>query len=103
MKHPIENWFRPPVEFVPATISALSAITVSVAPAFFALPGQVALGIGATWVAHSGWRLRQGLRITKFHSNLRRLPVYVCSADDILWSREKLFLGSDTRAREECA
>ena len=97
MAYPIENWFRPPYEFLPAATSVACAMTALAAPTFFALPPTLAIMSAGMLGIHAGWRIRQGIKVVRFHSNLKRLPRYAVSADEIPWSKEKLFLGMGFR------
>lgn len=92
-KYPLESLLRPPVEFIPAVASVASATALAAWPKLFMMTPFVGYTAGAIFLAHAAWRVKQGLRIIAYHRNLKRLKRYVLTADEIPWSREKLFLG----------
>jgi len=74
MGYPIENLFRPAVEYTPAFVSLSGAILLVSAHEWFFLPKEV-VGIAALGlVGHAAWRARQGFRVARFQRNLIRLP-----------------------------
>lgn len=93
MAYPIENLFRKPYELAPA-LTSFAAV-----PATFAFrellqlsPGAaVAFAVGCA--AHGGWRFSQAKQIIRFQRNLRKLPQYVLSSDQIPCSDTELYLG----------
>ena len=97
MAYPIENLFRKPVEFIPAaaSISACSALWLH--PDVFmvtpAISGLASVGLAL----HAAWRGRQAMNIVKFQRNLKRLPLYVMTADEIPVSAREVFLGMGFR------
>jgi len=93
MTYPIDNQFRPPVEFV-SSIASLSAVAglfavglpLGISPALMGAGSAVLSGLGA-------WRFRQGMKVLRFHRNLRRQPEYALHSAQIPWSHSELFLG----------
>ncbi len=93
MGYPIENLFRPAVEYTPAFVSLSGAILLVSAHEWFFLPKEV-VGIAALGlVGHAAWRARQGFKVSRFQRNLIRLPKYVIQTSDIPVSKSRLFLG----------
>ncbi len=97
MSYPIENLFRKPVELIPATASITSCAALWMHSDLFmvtpAIGGLASIGL----ILHATWRGRQGMRVVKFQRNLKRLPLYVMTSDEIPWSAKELFLGMGFR------
>lgn len=97
MVYPFENLFRRPYEVVPAA-AAVAAIGIMwsfqglllITP----LTGGV-LTIGLMFLAIV--RARQATYLIRFQRNLRRLPVYELTADEIPVSSRELFMGKGFR------
>ncbi|MBL8511656.1 MAG: type IV conjugative transfer system coupling protein TraD [Betaproteobacteria bacterium] len=95
--YPLEALLRPPVEWVSAiACGAAGAALVAVPNLFWLQPGQAwaACGVLSLWVV---WRIRQGRKVRRYQRNLRSLPRYALRADEIPWSRHRLFLGMGFR------
>ncbi len=97
MPYPVENLLRSPVEFISAGTSLFAAAAVVTAPHWFLMPETVSHTAFVAFLAHAVWRRRQGLVITRYQKNLRRLPKYTLASKDIPWSQRKLFLGMGFR------
>ena len=93
MSYPIENLFRPAVEYIPAFASLAGAITLVTAHSWFFLPKELIVFGAAGLAVHAAWRLRQGMRVTRFQRNLTRLPKYIIATSEIPASKSRLFLG----------
>ncbi|MBW8307190.1 MAG: type IV conjugative transfer system coupling protein TraD [Thiobacillus sp.] len=93
MSYPIENLFRPAVEYVPVFASLSGAILLTSAHEWFFLPKELIVTAAAGMVLHAGVRLRQGIRVSRFQRNLTRLPKYVIPTSEIPVSKSRLFLG----------
>ena len=91
--YPINNSFRKPVELVSSGLCLASATVLPFYASSFGVSPWVTGLTAVTLVGMSGWRFRQGMRILKFHRNLRWLPTYEVSSDDIPWSNTEMFLG----------
>ena len=92
-RYPIEALLRPPVELWSALVALMAALVALVAPLALMMTPGVAYGCAVLLVWLAAHRLRQGLRIVRYHRNLRRLPRYILKAHRIPLSRHKLFLG----------
>ncbi|MGR3807781.1 type IV conjugative transfer system coupling protein TraD [Pasteurella testudinis] len=92
-KHLLEALLRPPVEFYPAGVHASCALISAVAPWSLALHPSIGLGIAAIFAGLSLMRFRQGMRIIRYHRNLKRLPYYAMTSRQIPVSNKHLFLG----------
>lgn len=97
MSYPIENLFRKPVELIPATTSITTCAALWMHSDLFmvtpAINGLASIGL----ILHAAWRGRQGMQIVRFQKNLKRLPLYVMTSDEIPWSAKELFLGMGFR------
>ena len=93
MKYPIDNFFRKPVEFISSAVSITAAGALPIYANQFGISSWVTGLTALSLVGMSGWRLRQGVAIMKFHMNLRWLPKYELNSEDIPWSHTEMFLG----------
>ena len=93
MKYPIDNFFRKPVEFLSSAVSITAAGALPLYANQFGISSWVTGLTAVSLVGMSGWRLRQGMAIMKFHMNLRWLPKYELKSEEIPWSHTEMFLG----------
>lgn len=92
-KYPIEALLRPPVELWSASAALASAGLVLIAPGYFLMPPDVGYATALLLVLIAFVRGRQGYRVLRYQRNIKRLPTYHLSADEVPLSRVKLFLG----------
>ena len=93
MNYPIENYFRPAVEFVPAAVSLSAAGLLMYDNSLFFMPKQLSYFAAGCLIIHAYWRLDQAMGVKRFHKNLVRLPKYVIKTTKIPSSPSRLFLG----------
>jgi len=93
MAYPVDNPFRKPVEFMASAASAACAITCLAGAPWTGFSTAASAAIASGLAAHSAWRFRQGMKIARFHTNLRWLPTYELQSEKIPFSRTELFLG----------
>jgi len=93
MKHPIDNLFRPPVELVSAATALGATVALVNVASTLGLSSAVTFAGCANLLAISLWRARQALRVLRFQRNLRLLPTYQVTSDEIPWSPTEMFLG----------
>lgn len=93
MEYPIENLFRPAVEYYPAAASMTGAIVLMIKHQWFLLPFPLAMVLSGLLILHSLVRFYQGNRIRRFQRNLTRLPSYIIKTTEIPVSNTRLFLG----------
>lgn len=93
MPYPIDNPFRPPVEFAASAVSGVSAIALAIGSPWVGFSSVAVLALCGGLSLHAGWRFRQGLKILRFHRNLRWLPTYELASEQIPFSYKELFLG----------
>ena len=93
VRYPIDALLRPPVELWSALVAFLAALVALLAPWTLLMTPGVAWACSAVLLWLAALRLEQGLRIVRYHRNLRRLPSYILPARHIPLSQRKLFLG----------
>ncbi len=92
-RYPIEALLRPPVELCSAAVAIAAAALAATAPSFFMLTPSVARASAAGFLVLALVRGRAGLRVVRYQRNLRRLPHYELSAEQIPVSTTRLFVG----------
>lgn len=93
MSYPIENKFRPAVEFYPAAVSTAAAGLLMFNNSLFFMPKQLGYMAAGCLIVHAFWRFEQAISVKRFHKNLVRLPKYVLKTTEIPSSPSRLFLG----------
>ena len=93
MAYPVENLLRTPVEWFPAGVSFAAAALLAARPGWFFLPQIYAWPTAAGLLLVAGLRVSQALALARYRRNLRRLPDWRISADQIPWSKRMVFLG----------
>lgn len=88
-----ENVYRSPYEWI--SVAAYSTTAVSVA--HLPVPPVIAYGSLAIFSVVSVKRALSALRIMRFRKNIRKLPYYALTADEIPSSDKALFLGKGFR------
>ena len=92
-RYVMESLLRPAVELYSATVAGSATFICLTAP------WSVALAPSVSWVTAAGFgvlalkRTSQGLKILRYRRNIRRLPRYALTSDQIPVSRRHLFLG----------
>lgn len=92
-KHTLEALLRPPVEFFPAAVHSTCALVCTAAPWSLALTPSIGYGLSAGFLGLGVWRFSQGMKIVRYHRNLKRLPHYALTSRQIPVSNKSLFLG----------
>lgn len=93
MPYPIENLFRKPYELISAATSLAAVPTALAFRDLLQLSPTAATAFALGCIVHAGWRINQARKVIQFQRNLRRLPKYTLTADEIPWSDKELFLG----------
>jgi conjugal transfer pilus assembly protein TraD len=93
MSYPINNLFRPPVELVSAVTSLGAAVMLTTTASTLGVSPSITIGGCSVLLAMATARTHQALRVLRFQRNLRVLPTYRVTSDDIPWSEEEMFLG----------
>ena len=92
-KYPIDNPFRKPVELISAATSIGAAMVLVGTGIAYGLDTGILISGAAALLTMGLWRLRQGLGVLRFHRNLRFLPMYTLTSEDIPWSPKEMFMG----------
>lgn len=92
-KHVIESVLRPAVELNSAIAAAVSGGLCIAAPWSLALSNDVGIGMATGFAVFSIIRAQQGFRILAIRRNIRRLPYYSMTSEQIPVSNRYLFLG----------
>jgi conjugal transfer pilus assembly protein TraD len=94
MNLPIDNPFRPAYEWMPSTAYLASAVVVSLYPTLFLLDSSLLQTTVTVGLMSMGfYRGYQGWLVERFKRQLRHLPLYQITADQMPHSQEKEFLG----------
>lgn len=96
-EYPVEALLRPPVEFWSAFVSSVGGILSLIAPSYFMLTPSTSYACGIILISFGIHRAVQGMKIVRYHANLRRLPEYISSSRDVPVSQKRLFLGKGFR------
>lgn len=91
--YPIDNFLRPPYEFIPAAASTAAAVGMLVRPELFMLSPSVSVAGASAFALHALWRGRQAWRLLRRQRNLSRLSRYELAASEIPRRPDGLFLG----------
>jgi conjugative coupling factor TraD (TOL family) len=89
----IENLLRKPHEFRSTITMGLTASAVLLNPPLFAMNRTSAAVCAALAIAYGTWRGFQAVTLIRYQRNMRSMPRYELSAEEIPWSRTGLFLG----------
>ncbi|CDL79978.1 conjugative transfer system coupling protein TraD [Xenorhabdus cabanillasii] len=92
-RYVIEALLRPAVEFNSAIAAAGAAYVCIVAPWAVALAPSISYVTAGAFACFAIIRARQGWRVLRYRRNLRRLPLYIMSSNQIPISNQRLFLG----------
>ncbi|TKK37260.1 conjugative coupling factor TraD, PFGI-1 class [Pseudomonas fluorescens] len=95
--HPVEVLLRPAVELYSVAASGAAAILSLTAPWSLALTPELGVGAAMAFATLGGMRLRQSLEVLRYRRQLRRLPHYVLTSQEIPVSQRRLFLGRGFR------
>lgn len=92
-RYVIEALLRPAVEFNSAIAATGAAYVCVVAPWAVALAPSVSYVTAGAFSCFATIRAHQGWRVLRYRRNLRRLPLYIMSSNQIPISNQRLFLG----------
>lgn len=94
MQSPLEGLLRPPLEWISCIAAFLGSILLSMMPSLFLLTNKWAYFFSFILLIFSGRRFRQGLKIWRYQSNLKRMPSYSITSQQLPVSKSKLFFGN---------
>ncbi|MCO6550687.1 MULTISPECIES: type IV conjugative transfer system coupling protein TraD [unclassified Gilliamella] len=92
-EHNIEAIFRPASELYSAVTSISCAFICLVAPWAVALSTSVNIGVAGAFLLFGIYRAKQGITIIRYKRNIKRLPFYSLTSEQIPVSQKFLFLG----------
>ncbi len=91
--YPIEVLLRPPVEWWSAATSLSVGTLAATLPSMFLATPYFGFGTATLLCLFGLHRFCQGYKVVRYQHNLKKLPFYSVSADEISISHKKLFLG----------
>jgi len=93
MQKPLEALLRPPIEWMTSITSGLIALLFLRYPEFFLLSKNSSQHFALGLSLFSLYRLKQGHRVYCYQRNLKRMPTYTMTSNQLPVSEHKLFLG----------
>jgi conjugative coupling factor TraD (TOL family) len=91
--YPIESLLRSPVEWLSSIACLIAGIFILSFSSHWLLMPSIIHYLGIGLLIMGAWRFLQGLKVFRYQQNLKRLPFYAMSSDELLISHKKLFLG----------
>lgn len=88
-----ENVYRPPYEWASVAAYTTAAVVINT----MNTPSSIAYACTGAFIFLAGKRLLHALRIMRFRKNIRKLPYYALTADEMPVSDKALFLGKGFR------
>ncbi len=94
LQKPLEALLRPPLEwFTSACAFAVAGLMTCLNDRFFRLPEQNIKELAIVLVIFGCYRFKQGYRVYRYQRNLKKMPVYKMTSNELPVSDKKLFLG----------
>lgn len=93
----LEALLRSPVEWWSGSCALMVSIIVGCSSSHLLLPPLVGKILSSSLAAVSIWRFFQGYQVVRYQRNLKRLPFYALSSNELPISYQKLFLGKGFR------
>lgn len=93
INHSLEALLRPPLEWYSALISSVSAGILYAYNDQFLLPANIASSGAVGLLLFSAVRFMQGCRVWRYQRNLKRLPKYAMTSQQLPVDKKHLFLG----------
>ncbi len=91
--YPIDAWLRPPVELYSATVFLGASIICVIAPWSLMMSAEIGY-IMAFLLGYMGYeRTQQALWVLRYQRNIRRVPAFKLSTEQIPVSLKKMYLG----------
>lgn len=91
--YPLESLLRRSVEWWSSITCLITGAFIVKFQSHFLLMSSVSDSIAIGLFVLGVWRFFQGHRVFKYQRNLKRLPIYTLSSDELPISHQKLFLG----------
>lgn len=99
--YPIEALLRPPVELYTGYSHLCAAGIAAAAPWALMMPPSLGWATALCFGALGCARVQQGLRIVRYHRNLKRMPRFELAPKQIPVSKARLFLGRGFEWRQK--
>jgi conjugative coupling factor TraD (TOL family) len=93
MQTPLEGLLRPPVEWITTIAALVAALLFVTHPSLFLLSDNLAYVLASVLVLFGCYRFKQGYRVWRYQRNLKRMPTYEMTSEQLPLSKNKLFLG----------
>jgi len=93
MQKPLEGLLRPPLEWITSIIAFESVYLLVTHPSFFLLTGRISQTLSCALLLLGVYRFKQGHRIWRYQSKLKRMPIYIMRSKDMPVNQSHLFLG----------
>lgn len=93
LQRPLEGLLRPPVEWYTTAVCFSGAAMISTYTPYFLMPTSLTQASILSIVVLGCARLLQGYRVWRYQRNLKRMPVYAISSQELPVSKKWLFLG----------
>jgi conjugative coupling factor TraD (TOL family) len=91
--YPLESLLRSPVEWWSSLVYFVAGMFILVFSSHLLLTLSISQDIAMGLFIIAAWRFFQGLKVFRYQRNLKRLPFYALSSDELPISNKKLFLG----------
>lgn len=93
MQTPLEGLLRPPLEWITASSTMIAACFIFLYPKMFLLSGSLSEILSSILFLFGLIRFYQGYKIWRYHRNLKRMPTYSITSEQLPFKKNKLFLG----------
>jgi conjugative coupling factor TraD (TOL family) len=93
MLTPLEGLLRPPLEWITSSATLIAASLIFFYPGIFLLPEDLSEFLSAALILFGLVRFIQGYKIWRYHRNLKRMPAYSITSEQLPFKKNKLFLG----------
>ena len=93
MQSPLEGLLRPPIEWITCLSTCLAAVILIVYPALFLISMKLAYTLASGLILFGYYRFKQGFRVWRYQRNLKQMPSYSITSQQLPVSKKKLFLG----------
>ena len=93
MQSPLEGLLRPPIEWITCVSTCLAAAILIVYPALFLISERLEYALASGLILFGCYRFKQGHRVWRYQRNLKQMPTYSITSQQLPVSKNKLFLG----------
>lgn len=93
MQQPLEALLRPPVEWLTTITACLMAGIYLIYPHFLLLNQMQSKLFALSFIVLGGYRFQQGYRVYRYQKNLKQMPSYTMTSEQLPVSKRSIFLG----------